>query len=776
MGNELIKEEILIKEEEKKICDIYKFYKDENCDIPTRILIYIVLSGFVSIGFLIFCFIIASCFRYKRRKEKRQLELITPVSSEVRLKQCIAKKYPDYRDQKYYYYRSKGLPTKNNYGNNNGNGNSGMMEKENIDYSYNYEDSQRILQREKSPNSVYNVKERTKVRPTERRYANLCSPYQTANYKKIYPVLYYDNNMNHPQGMVRNEVPEMVRTEVPEMPIRNNPVEYNIDCYNIQTSSHRNIGEKNYSRKISLNLNDRSNSKLIDKGKNSSERLINNKKITNDSWNSSDGSNTDDTIVMNNSKSQANLDSKSLMKMKMIEEEDENDNQLDYSIKRNKEQKIYLQSGQSSSAMIQETEQKVEIDKNPITPTANRRISDNNQLKSKPLPPPIKKENIPTNTSNNENYTIINGKKPTVVNNEIEFEEVERFEEVQRPIKEIESKEIRNQQYLNYINNINSNLNLPTYSNSTSLEIADDLIELEKTNIYNSSRNTTANGHSKIKNHNRKRSKNNTKKKEIEPISNQDDKIHNENENHLKRNILNNPIVQKSSHKGNGYNYQQHNRNIDLNAIQNRPSTSYNTNDINHQYSTQQIPITPTYEDYANSPDYYYNLSPANDPNNEMLYSNLSQTHRPTSKEINYELNSRPNSSSYSNSDESDSPALSYKTEESEYNEFPPRRIPSSTYNNIPGPPPTASSTYKGNNNNLRPVCRREDSNYFNQDLSDNNDPDDPDYPGYSGYQSPSYYDNSQNQMYMNNLVIPFQKPKVCVREAPILKNSHNNK
>jgi len=216
--------------------------------------------------------------------------------------------------------------------------------------------------------------------------------------------------------------------------------------------------------------------------------------------------------------------------------------------------------------------------------------------------------------------------------------------------------------------------------------------------------------------------------------------------------------------------------NIDLNAIQNRPSTSYNTNDINHQYSTQQIPITPTYEDYANSPDYYYNLSPANDPNNEMLYSNLSQTHRPTSKEINYELNSRPNSSSYSNSDESDSPALSYKTEESEYNEFPPRRIPSSTYNNIPGPPPTASSTYKGNNNNLRPVCRREDSNYFNQDLSDNNDPDDPDYPGYSGYQSPSYYDNSQNQMYMNNLVIPFQKPKVCVREAPILKNSHNNK
>jgi len=104
---------------------------------------------------------------------------------------------------------------------------------------------------------------------------------------------------------------------------------------------------------------------------------------------------------------------------------------------------------------------------------------------------------------------------------------------------------------------------------------------------------------------------------------------------------------------------------------------------------------------------------------------------------------------------------------------IPPRKFVSSAENNIPGPPPTASSSY-----NSRPISRRSNNTniyYYNEDLPNYRDNNDPDYPTYSSYQYPSYYDSSQNQLYMNNMVIPFQKPKVYVREAPILKKSNNN-
>jgi len=109
----------------------------------------------------------------------------------------------------------------------------------------------------------------------------------------------------------------------------------------------------------------------------------------------------------------------------------------------------------------------------------------------------------------------------------------------------------------------------------------------------------------------------------------------------------------------------------------------------------------------------------------------------------------------------------------------PPRRILSSAENNIPGPPPTASSLYNNNRNSSRPISHRSNNSnvyYFNEDIPNNGENDDPDYPTYSSYQYPTYYDSSQNKLYMNNMVIPFHKPKVLVREAPILKKSNNNK
>lgn len=143
-----------------------------------------------------------------------------------------------------------------------------------------------------------------------------------------------------------------------------------------------------------------------------------------------------------------------------------------------------------------------------------------------------------------------------------------------------------------------------------------------------------------------------------------------------------------------------------------------------------------------------------------------------------YMNRSRPMSSYTNNNNPPPStPMLLYDLEDNnDYSDFaPPRRMLSSAENNIPGPPPTASSSYIPQNNNSRPVSQSTNPNtyYFNEDIGCNGESEDPDYPMYSSYQSPTYYDNSQNQMYMNNMVIPFQKPKVYIREAPILKNSN---
>eukprot|EP00833_Pecoramyces_ruminatium_P012482 jgi/Orpsp1_1/1186514/evm.model.d7180000051136.1 len=452
----------------------------------------------------------------------------------------------------------------------------------------------------------------------------------------------------------------------------NNSTGYNIDCYNIKTDNSK---EQNYSRRISININERNTSKTNDKYKGNERnkgQLNSSNKIRNSSWDSSDGSNTDDTIVMNNSNSQTNIDSNDInvisdknrgnnnsnnnnnnhkyklknekeknnsnsnnssrtlisKKSKIIEDNDNSSYSSDdeqikyYKTNNNKNQKIYPQSRKPSK--IDESEQKVKINKklnkmtsqqdndityfnnknftnqnhqeeyihnninnnskkiqreikmvcavnrtnantdnpnkitdknnttkirnkidnsnnynsvafesveyinnndnktnsksvnfapiecnknsmnyknnlNSISPINQRKIKELKIRNYRPLPP--KKEN--TNSDYNEDdFRVIRKDKPTKTNNEIEFEEIDSFEEIQRSINSCENEQIKNQQYLNYMNNINANLNLPSIPTNQSLEVNEDLIELDDTNNDLDENFEIA---SSSKNHNRKR-------------------------------------------------------------------------------------------------------------------------------------------------------------------------------------------------------------------------------------------------------------------------------
>ncbi|OUM58426.1 hypothetical protein PIROE2DRAFT_16292, partial [Piromyces sp. E2] len=249
------------------------------------------------------------------------------------------------------------------------------------------------------------------------------------------------------------------------------------------------------------------------------------------------------------------------------------------------------------------------------------------------------------------------------------------------------------------------------------------------------------------------------------------------------------------------------------NSTQNFPFTpqaNYTRHQINDNCPAKQIPISTVQNNYSSSTFptnkyHYQNTNTSNNNNNNYvnIYPNIEQpdpdnifiiqnryrnsrTPSPTRtiplplpppSENDFMNRSRPMSSYTNNNPPPSTPMVLYDLEDNnDYSDFAPhRRMLSSAENNIPGPPPTASSSYIPQNNHSRPVSQsgRYNPYYYNEDLDYNGNSGDPNYPMHSSYQSPTFYDSSQNQMYMNNMVIPFQKPKIYVREAPILKSKN---
>jgi len=238
-----------VQKEENTRCEIYTFYKNENCDTPTRVLLYIALSGFFIVGFLIICFLIASCLRYRRYKEKRQMELITPVSSESRLRECIERKYPNYsRKNSYNIKKQDSHHNINNNNNNNNQGNTGVIEEE-FNYNYDYSKSTTNannnnngntnininISRDDVPIPTHSVRGRNKEMLVDRRCNDLNSPYQSTNYKKLYPNLSYENNIDH---VVNNDSPYSSQ-------LNSNSNSYYNNDYNI----HDNLDEPYYNNR-----------------------------------------------------------------------------------------------------------------------------------------------------------------------------------------------------------------------------------------------------------------------------------------------------------------------------------------------------------------------------------------------------------------------------------------------------------------------------------------------------------------------------------------------
>ncbi|ORX41754.1 hypothetical protein BCR36DRAFT_363708 [Piromyces finnis] len=1064
--------------EENTRCEIYTFYKNEYCDTPTRVLLYIALSGFAIVGFLIICFLIASCLRFKRYKEKREMELITPVSSELRLKECVNKKYPKYSrknsNQHQDYHQSTNYHSNNN--NNNNNGNTGIIEEE---YKYNYDYSQPItntntnnngntnininISRDDTPIPVHHIRERNKEMQVERFNENLNSLYQSSNYKKLYPNLSYgsnidqvnnsdniynsqvssyhnehynldepyyyndnnnNNNNNRKKSLTnveyynsRQYYDESIDYDNKEDTYENNinssrnkiknvayPMNNNKNYYRESYEKYTSNGRKNdkinsnnnnnnynidkYNGKISIQINQSPNKNNNEKNnRNQTNRYENNNTSNNNNNNNNDNKNNSDMIYSKrntnnyeekNKKIQNNSNSK---KNKKIRGDDSNDtlnkNNIKEIYKNGSDSTIYMKDCQKiypqeeiNTIEGQKEEKKVEVSKkhnvsshhdhniiyfdnqdcvnntnqeeyihqninhnrnskmdqqemkmvctvnrtsiktkmDTISPNikSNSINSDNDnyisnttikkdnhdddrdkktnkvnniqniekneitldQVKnltrpvlqlqhqqSPPSPPLIESEknkktksvnfaplnyksnlirNLnsispsnkvggqrkiseiklrnyrprkeePNNNKSNSNSdnnsndynTVTKEKSSSRKISEIEFERIDSFEEVQRSINTCENEQIKNQQYLNYMNNINANLNLPSIPVSNSLSIEENLNEMKKRKNEMGEEEVNAvksSGKEKgiLK---RPKSAKNSSKKKSEGIS---------NENQLQRKIMNNPMVQNSSPISNSH--QKNYLEMNPNSTQNFPITpnaNYTCHQITDNCSVKQVPISSICNNYFSSThptdsDNHYINNNNNNNNSINIYPdiNIDEEQEPADKvfvlqnryrnhsplpqsiEDDYTNQSCP-ISSYTNNMPPTMMLYDIEDNNDYSDDIPQRRMISSAENNIPGPPPTASSSYipHHNNNNSRPVSQsiHPNSYYFNDDLNNNGNPNGPDYPIHFSYQSPTYYDDSQNQIYLNNMVIPFQKPKVCVREAPILKHSNTN-
>jgi len=999
MGNYEIKD--VLKEENTR-CEILTFYKNENCDTPTRVLLYIALAGFLSVGFFIICFLIASCLRFKHNREKRQLELVTPVSSETRLRECVTNynKYHRRPKQNNDGQNHRSLRNHNN-NNNNNNGNSGIMEKNYENYqqrSPSPMENDREINGKEFPVPSYMIREKYKEKPTNRHYANnLNASYQSSNYKKLYPSLsyekeidqynenpysyplntqinnnmnnYYNNdinngnnyynanngnnyynanknnyyNVNNIQNNINDEeLNQMNKIKNVAYPLNNNKNYYrenyekynNINKMRMNTTDNidsNNDNSNNYNRKIAIQMDEQKNqtyyNKKSEKNNNSNDNIYNNysnsdenitdKKLKNSMKHKKKGDDSNDTLNKNNVKeiltdgndfSKLNINTKKHHKIhpqnettsvkeemekkvevtKKVNVSSRNDNDITYFENKNyinqsnQEEFIHNNCNHNRNKKVQKEMKMVcavnhiDIDDNNVpknsinndenhnnekinnynndtitldqvknmtrpvlqlqpqssppqppipleteklkkTKTVNfapvdykshlirnlksispipegnrRKISEKKVRKYRSPPPPNQENNNMSDNQidNDKSEVIMNNQPSSPQNNAIEFEVIDKFDEVQRPINSCGNEQIRNQQYLTYMNNINANLNLPSIPTSTSFDINENIIELEKDmkkeeeeehreekdEIKEKDNSVTISS----KDHHRKTSKSSlsSSKKVKSTMDN-----NNGNENQLKRTIMNNPIVQNSNNRTNYINSD-----LNSNPTQNQPST----NQTNHNYSPKQIPTSSVQENYLPIPNQYYPNLPMDDPDNIYYIPNcyISGTPSPdrnpsqTPMGDNYDFQPQPLSytNNYIPQPPINSPPMMVSDVEdtNDYCGFvPPRRILSSAENNIPGPPPTASSSYNNNRNNSRPISRRSNASnpyYFNGDIPNHEENNDPDYPMYSSYQSPSYYDSSQNQLYMNNMVIPFQKPKVLVREAPILKKSNNNK
>lgn len=362
MDNNEIKD--VLKEENTR-CEILTFYKNENCDTPTRVLLYIALAGFVSVGFFIICFLIASCLRFKRNREKRQLELVTPISSEIRLRECVTNYNKYYRRRKQNDDAQNHRSLRNHKSNNNNNnGNSGIMEKNYENYQQrasNSTDNNIERNGEEFPAPSYLIKENNKEKLTNRHYANnLNSSYQSSNYKKLYPSLsyekqidqynensypyplnpqvnsnmnnYYDNNINNGNNYyhsnnknnIQNKLYQMNKIKNVAYPLNNNKNYYreNYEKYNninkmrmnnINNTDGNNNDSNNYNRKITIQIDEQKNqtyyNKKPEKNNNSNDTIYNidnenikNKKLKNGMKHKKKGDDSNDTLNKNNIK------------------------------------------------------------------------------------------------------------------------------------------------------------------------------------------------------------------------------------------------------------------------------------------------------------------------------------------------------------------------------------------------------------------------------------------------------------------------------------------